>query len=89
MKIYTLRSGKKISLSTANRPREGEVVFFRKDEWDYIRQMGFTHDHKDFLWNQKYRDFRYPIIPEKGLTAPETVIKVCEDVKRLISGGKK
>lgn len=86
-RVYTLKSGKQIAFSTFPKPREGSVVFFTNEEWAYIRAQGFTAAHKDFLWDQKYRDFRYPIIPEKGLTEPEVAAKYLADIKKIFRGG--
>lgn len=80
MKIYTLKSGRKIALTRFPRPRENDVVFFLVDEWRYIQQQGFRDIHKDFLWEQKSINFRYAIIPEKGLTEPARVVQHCRDI---------
>ncbi len=80
MKIYSLKSGKRISISPMPRPREGDVVFFTKEEWAYIKAMGWTDEHKLFLWNAKYDNFRYPIIPEKGLTEAGMGARYCREI---------
>lgn len=88
-RIYSLKGGKKIAFSKTFRPRDGDVVFFLEEEWRYIKQMGFTDEHKLFLWQAKFENFRYPIIPEKGLTEPEVVRKYCGEILKLFEGKKK
>lgn len=80
MNVYQLKSGKKFSISRFPKPREGEVVYFTEEEWTYIREQRFTHAHKDFLWEAKSRNHQYSIVPEKGLTEPETAIRYCREI---------
>lgn len=89
MKIYTLKSGKKIAFSKTLRPRDGDTVFFLEEEWAYIKAMGFSDAHKDFLWEQKYQNFRHAIIPEKGLTKPDIAVKYCVDILEKMRSRRK
>jgi hypothetical protein len=84
MKVYILKSGKKIAFSDFPRPREGDVVFFLKEEWAHIKESGFTSAHKDYLWQRKFDDYRYAIIPEKGLTEPGTAAKYCREILQTL-----
>lgn len=83
MRIYTLKSGRKIAFSPFARAREGEVVFFSWEEWSYIRQRGFSHAVKDYLWEQKSKNPRYPVLPEKGLTEPAKVVEHCREILQI------
>jgi hypothetical protein len=80
MKIYSLKGGKRFSISRTMRPPEGDVVFFTVDEWTHLKAINATDAHKQWLWEQKHRDYRHAIVPEKGLTEPEVARKYCSEI---------
>lgn len=79
-----MKSGRKISFSNLPRPREGDVVYFTQDEWRYIKEKKFSHLHKDYLWEQKHRNFRYEIIPKGWLTEPGVAATYLESILERI-----
>lgn len=65
-KIYKSQLGLSFSIVPYPRQSEGDVVFFTKEEFDYIKIKKFTPEEFKFAWDMKRKDCNFQVItPEE------------------------
>lgn len=64
-KVYVSKKGRKFGITNAHRPSEGDVVFFTRAEFDWMKSQNLAPDEFEALWLLKRDDFRYNPIPQE------------------------
>ncbi len=89
MKVYKSKSGKEFSLVDYPRPAVGNVVYFTKREFEWMKSQSLATAEFDFLWLSKKEDYNFTIIPESAIEKTQTVAqRYCEAIKAMLLSGE-
>lgn len=91
MKIYKSKLGLKFSISTTHLPEKDGVVFFRHDEWDWIKKQELSPEEFKVIWDLKKDDYQYNPVPKKEKDEASVMAdRYCEEIKAMLKlGGAK
>lgn len=87
MKIHRSKLGLKFAVSEVNKPAENDLVFFTKEELDWIVKRNLSPEEFQIVWGLKKEDHNYSPIPERIETkAPKNFIEECMEQVRKVLG---
>lgn len=74
MKTYVSKNGFEFRIADYHRPRDGDVVYFTRKEFDFIKSLNVEPVEFDYIWRMRYFDHRSEIIVNNKNFNPKPIV---------------
>lgn len=90
MKTYKSKEGLQFRISEFPLPGEGEIVYFTKTEWEWMKSQALSSDEFRVLWLMKKDDYTYNPIPKSDIEKANSIgIRYAEEIKEMLKGKRR